>query len=122
MTAPFSSRASAAISARCGCITDTRAAEATRAVNARAFTAGKYVVFGVEQYVPETVQGKSLLAHELTHVVQQDNTPPTTEEDEEKIFLSKKKEDYNSKVTSNLESCIQSIKGGEQLLIQKPGT
>ena len=51
--------------------TGAQAAESARVTNARAFTLGQDVVFGVGQYTPETVQGKKLLAHELTHVVQQ---------------------------------------------------
>ena len=50
---------------------DRSAAEAARAVNARAFTAGRDIVFGEGQYTPNTTGGKRLLAHELTHVVQQ---------------------------------------------------
>ena len=51
--------------------TDTRAAESARAVNARAYTVGQDVVFGVGQYTPESSPGQRLMAHELTHVVQQ---------------------------------------------------
>ena len=51
--------------------TDTRAAESARAVNARAFTMGRDVVFGEGQYEPGKVQGRRLIGHELTHVVQQ---------------------------------------------------
>ena len=51
--------------------TDTRAADSARAVNARAFTTGQDVVFGAGQYAPGTEHGTRLLAHELTHVVQQ---------------------------------------------------
>lgn len=51
--------------------TDAKAAELARATNARAFTVGKDVVFRAGQYAPETSAGKLLLAHELTHVVQQ---------------------------------------------------
>ncbi|HSJ56102.1 MAG TPA: DUF4157 domain-containing protein [Anaerolineae bacterium] len=51
--------------------TDARAAESARAVNARAYTVGRDVVFGRGQYAPETGAGKRLLAHELTHVLQQ---------------------------------------------------
>ncbi|MBC2762792.1 MAG: DUF4157 domain-containing protein, partial [ANME-2 cluster archaeon] len=51
--------------------TDTQAAETARAVNAKAYTLGQDVVFGAEQYAPETAVGRRLLAHELTHVVQQ---------------------------------------------------
>ena len=51
--------------------TDAKAAESARAVNALAYTVGRDVVFGAEQYTPGTMQGRRLLAHELTHVVQQ---------------------------------------------------
>lgn len=51
--------------------TDGRAAESARAVNALAFTVGRDVVFGAGQYAPQTREGQKLLAHELTHVVQQ---------------------------------------------------
>jgi hypothetical protein len=54
--------------------TDTRAAESARAVNALAYTVGHDIVFAGGQYAPENVQGKRLLAHELTHVVQQQQT------------------------------------------------
>ena len=48
------------------------AAEASaRAVQARAYTVGSDVVFGAGQYAPGTQHGNRLLAHELTHVVQQ---------------------------------------------------
>ena len=51
--------------------TGTRAKETAHEVNARAFTIGQDVVFGEDQYAPQTIVGKALLAHELTHVVQQ---------------------------------------------------
>jgi hypothetical protein len=51
--------------------TDARAAESARSVKARAYTVGNDVVFGEGQYANETAAGRHLLAHELTHVVQQ---------------------------------------------------
>ncbi|MGB8217853.1 MAG: DUF4157 domain-containing protein [Candidatus Methanoperedens sp.] len=51
--------------------TDAKAAESARAMNAMAYTVGRDVVFGEGQYVPSTYAGRKLLAHELTHVVQQ---------------------------------------------------
>jgi hypothetical protein len=59
--------------------TDDTAAELARTVNARAFTIGRDVVFGAGQYAPETASGKRLLAHELTHVVQQTRPVRQTE-------------------------------------------
>lgn len=57
---------------------DAKAAESAQAVNALAYTVGRDVVFGVRQYAPGTNEGKRLLAHELTHVVQQTMLPSTT--------------------------------------------
>ena len=51
--------------------TDSPGAISARALNARAFTLGRDIVFGAEEYKPTTATGKQLLAHELTHVVQQ---------------------------------------------------
>jgi len=51
--------------------TDSAAAEAARAVSARAFTLGNNVVFGSGQFAPDTPDGRRLLAHELAHVIQQ---------------------------------------------------
>ena len=51
--------------------TDARAAQSARAVNALASTIGRDVVFGAGQYAPGTHAGQRLVAHELTHVVQQ---------------------------------------------------
>jgi hypothetical protein len=54
--------------------TDARAAEAARSINARAFTVGQDIFFGQGQYAPQTAGGRQLLAHELTHVMQQGAT------------------------------------------------
>jgi len=50
---------------------DAPAAESAQAIDARAYTTGRDLVFGAGEYAPETTEGKRLLAHELTHVVQQ---------------------------------------------------
>ena len=50
---------------------DEQAAEAASTVSARAYTVGGDIVFGAQEYAPDTASGRRLLAHELTHVVQQ---------------------------------------------------
>jgi len=50
---------------------DSHAASVARSVNARAFTLGHNVVFGIGEYSPDASSGRKLLAHELTHVIQQ---------------------------------------------------
>jgi hypothetical protein len=51
--------------------TNADAAGSANAVNALAYTVGRDIVFAGRQYRPEIPEGKALLAHELTHVVQQ---------------------------------------------------
>jgi|GEM_PF-5314682 len=51
--------------------TGPEAAESAHAVKAQAFTVGRDVVFGAGAYAPGSDAGRRLLAHELTHVVQQ---------------------------------------------------
>ena len=51
--------------------TDSSAAQSAASLNAEAYTAGRDIVFGAGAYAPETRRGARLLAHELTHVVQQ---------------------------------------------------
>jgi hypothetical protein len=51
--------------------TDGRAATSAREVYANAYTVGHNIVFGAGRFVPRTYEGKRLIAHELTHVVQQ---------------------------------------------------
>jgi len=58
--------------------TNAQAAASAQAVQARAYTVGRDVVFGAGQYRPGTLAGQRLLAHELTHVVQQRGAPSAT--------------------------------------------
>jgi hypothetical protein len=47
------------------------AEQSSREVHANAYTVGNHIVFGAGQFAPATQEGRRLLAHELTHVVQQ---------------------------------------------------
>jgi hypothetical protein len=51
--------------------TDPIAQRSALGVGAQAYTVGRDVVFGPGQYAPGTQEGRRLIAHELTHVVQQ---------------------------------------------------
>lgn len=55
--------------------TDSAAAKSAQSINALAYTTGSNIVFNENQFSPETDSGKRLLAHELTHVIQQNNLP-----------------------------------------------
>jgi hypothetical protein len=52
---------------------DGQAADSARSLDALAYSFGSHVVFGQGQYSPATPGGQQLLAHELAHVVQQDD-------------------------------------------------
>lgn len=54
----------------------SKAAESARSVNALAYTVGNHIVFGDGQYDPGTSSGDRLLAHELTHTIQQTGGTP----------------------------------------------
>ncbi|MGF1991763.1 MAG: eCIS core domain-containing protein [Nostoc sp. ZfuVER08] len=51
--------------------TDTHSHQLNQTIQARAFTTGQDIFFRQGEYNPGSYQGKELLAHELTHVVQQ---------------------------------------------------
>jgi hypothetical protein len=53
---------------------DSLAASSAQSINALAYTSGNDIVFNQGQYSPDTTTGKKLLAHELTHVVQQSSS------------------------------------------------
>ena len=54
--------------------TDSKAAESAQSINALAYTLGNDLVFSRGRYAPGTLEGRQLLGHELTHVVQQSKT------------------------------------------------
>ncbi len=58
--------------------TDERAAESAQGLGARAYTVGEHITFGRTEYVPDAKEGQRLIAHELTHVVQQGRAPSKT--------------------------------------------
>jgi hypothetical protein len=55
--------------------TDGAAHESARSVNAQAYTVGSNIVFQRDSYDPASAAGQHMLAHELTHVVQQRSGP-----------------------------------------------
>lgn len=54
--------------------TDSAAIQMSRQLHAHAFTHGNDIFFNKGKYSPETSEGKRLLAHELAHTLQQNNT------------------------------------------------
>jgi len=62
---------------------DSQADRLSRAMQARAFTVGADIFFRQNAYAPQSASGQKLLAHELTHVIQQGFAPTQREIDEE---------------------------------------
>ena len=56
---------------------DAAAAASARSISARAYTVADNIVFAAGEFAPATSDGRRLLAHELTHVVQQSSAAPT---------------------------------------------
>ncbi|MBR0774304.1 DUF4157 domain-containing protein [Bradyrhizobium diazoefficiens] len=54
-----------------------QAARSAQAINAQAYTAGRSIAFGAGKYEPASHEGRHLIAHELTHVLQQSRTGGT---------------------------------------------
>lgn len=50
---------------------DPMAAQSAGEVDANAYTIGEHIVFGRARYAPQSEQGRKLIAHELTHTLQQ---------------------------------------------------
>lgn len=76
--------------------TDSQAYQSAQSINSKAFTIGSDIVFNKGKYSPETKSGKNLLAHELTHVIQQKQLDtgiqrsPLTEEEKKEDLKSPK--------------------------------
>ncbi|MEO1589683.1 MAG: DUF4157 domain-containing protein [Cyanobacteria bacterium J06632_22] len=68
--------------------TDAHADQLSRSIQAKAFTTGNDVFFKQGAYSPGSRSGQELLAHELTHVVQQGSAPPSVQRDDEDFQMS----------------------------------
>lgn len=57
-------------------VINRNAADSARWMGAEAYTVGRYIVFAPERFAPKSRSGQQLLAHELAHVIQQQNGGP----------------------------------------------
>jgi len=55
---------------------DAQAARSAGDVGARAYAVGRHIALAANRFAPDTTSGRHLLAHELTHTVQQRADPP----------------------------------------------
>ena len=80
------------------------AEQSARDVNAHAYTVGHNIVFGAGQFSPETQVGRRLLAHELTHVVQQ-STPAATSTVAVPLVLYRQPDDGEPRMSAVRRDC-----------------
>ncbi|WKX68919.1 DUF4157 domain-containing protein [Streptomyces sp. XD-27] len=83
--------------------TDARAHDSAREVGARAYTVGNDVVFQRDAYDPSSHEGRTTLAHELTHVIQQRNGPVEGTEAPGGIRVSDPSDRFEQEATANAE-------------------
>ena len=87
---------------------DSAAAASATAVNAHAYTVGSNVVFQRAKYDPSSHQGRTTLAHELTHVVQQRSGPVDGTSAPGGIKLSDPSDRFEREAASNAERVMAS--------------
>jgi Domain of unknown function (DUF4157) len=79
------------------------AEESARDVNSHAYTVGNNIVFGAGTYAPGSERGRRLLAHELTHVVQQSKTVSLQRDNKDEDFI------IDQKAMDHLESLLSRL-------------
>lgn len=97
---------------------DGKAAESARAINALAYTVNNNIIFDAGRWSPQSIEGRRLIAHELTHVVQQSNASSPSNF-QEKLTINDPGEaseraadnTANSIVSGNLAKAIISNRG-----------
>lgn len=96
---------------------DESAQQSAKAINARAYTVQNDIVFGRGEYNPHSHEGRKLLAHELTHTIQQDGGVRNTVQRAAEYGGAKNAPaDWGQKVTAATDSAaktalIQSVVG-----------
>lgn len=105
---------------------DAKTAASAKAVAANAYTVGEHIAFAEGQYQPATEQGRALMAHELTHVVQQGEGALSSrlevgsaEKGVDIVF--KAGEMVARQVIESAESAVVPARGTPEQLIREPG-
>jgi hypothetical protein len=93
--------------------TDALAAESATAIRAQAYTSGEDIVFAEGRYAPGTLEGQRLLAHELTHVVQQGPGPVAgTPTADGSLSISDPEDAFEKAADAQADQVVQSLGGG----------
>lgn len=111
--------------------TNQQADQLSQSLQAKAFTRGKDIFFRQGEYNPNNQQGQELIAHELTHVVQQNNglvqrnaiVQKKTETDKSKVISERegttKTVEREDKITKGIETEIKKINKASPEQIEK---
>jgi outer membrane protein OmpA-like peptidoglycan-associated protein len=100
--------------------TDPQASKSAEALDANAYTSGQDVVFAEGRYAPGTAAGKKLIAHELTHVVQQTAEHPLSQSGEGKSSSAELEATTNSvKAVSGLPAHVSHQVSPSSVQMQK---
>ncbi|MGH4022189.1 MAG: DUF4157 domain-containing protein [Pseudonocardiaceae bacterium] len=86
--------------------TDSRAHDSAKAVNAHAYTVGSNIVFQRDKYDASSTDGRTMLAHELTHVVQQRSGPVEGTATGGGIQVSDPSDRFEREAASNAERAV----------------
>ena len=97
---------------------DQSANDSAEAINAKAYTVGRDIVFGDGQYSPETQSGQHLLAHELTHVFQQTKSGNANNPSAQRV---QRQPDNDKQVdpADNIKKAVALLKGRDPKLVQE---
>lgn len=87
---------------------DSSASELSSSLQAKAFTHGNDIYFGQGQYNPSSQQGQSLIAHELTHTVQQSGKVAREEDYNYCSWADFNAEDYNYSSEEDFNKIVKS--------------
>lgn len=104
--------------------TDAQATSSARAVNALAYTVGNRIVFDHDHYRPQTTTGQHLLAHELTHVIQQSGSstlPTSLQVGSPDDYAERQADSVANQVTARANSSPPDAAVATQQTVQKQG-
>ncbi|MDB9311966.1 DUF4157 domain-containing protein [Spirulina sp. CS-785/01] len=90
--------------------TDSQADQLNQSIQAKAFTSGSDIFFKQGEYQPQNKAGQELIAHELTHTLQQGSTPTIQRKENNLQLLDKKivgSQWWGTSNTEDIQNCIQ---------------
>lgn len=100
---------------------DQAAARSAELLGASAYTVGRHVAFGEGQYAPSTAEGRRMMTHELTHVIQQARGPVSGRAAGDGLSVSDRSDPFEHDAARSA-AAIQSASPGANELRRLPST